>query len=557
MLATVVIAAGWSAGVVSAHAEVIGVDPPAGTVLPATPDEVTVTFTEPVSLSGGNVELFDATGASIPVEASVVDRTVHVDLPATLDDGTYLVAWRVISADSHPVSGTSTFSVGAPSAGGVTNVDLGGGAPVAASVWRIIAMAFTYGGVLVAVGLWWYSRRWHSAALHEPDENVVGALDRLDVWCSISALVGFVALIAAFPARLVTVGGDWSALTDGSFVTDNITGPIGLATAVTLVGLLGLVLCRPRDGSPARLAFGLLATVFALGGFAVEGHTRTKEPTWLIMLSDFVHTAAGSVWLGGVVALALMLRRTTGRWRTRIAVDVSWGALWAVIAVSAAGIAMSVIVLPSFNALADTSYGQALLVKIGLVLILLAIGARNRLSLVPDLETATADADPTHDGSVDDRSAAAGPAARLRRSVVAELVVFTLLLVATATLVGRSPVVADDAPTGIAPVSAPLSPIAGTVTATVSPGAVGANIIELTLLDDTGAPLAVIEPPAVELREETRGIGPLTLSAEDRGDGSFYMLADIPFVGDWTLTVRARTGTFDSTSAVVEFPIDR
>ena len=60
----------------------------------------------------------------------------------------------------------------------------------------------------------------------------------------------------------------------------------------------------------------------------------------------------------------------------------------------------------------------------------------------------------------------------------------------------------------------------------------------------------------MELREETRGIGPLTLSAEDRGDGSFYMLADIPFVGDWTLTVRARTGTFDSTSAIVEFPID-
>ena len=70
--------------------------------------------------------------------------------------------------------------------------------------------------------------------------------------------------------------------------------------------------------------------------------------------------------------------------------------------------------------------------------------------------------------------------------MTAELVVFALLLVATATLAGRSPVVADDAPVGLAPVSAELSPIAGTVTVTVSPGAVGANIIELTVLNDTG-----------------------------------------------------------------------
>ncbi len=539
---------GWSAGSAWAHAEQLGIEPPTGAVLPSTPDEVVVTFSEPISLSGGTAELYDDTGAIVPVEASVTDAVLHIDLPATLDDGTYLVAWRVISADSHPVSGTSTFSVGAPSTGGVADVDLGSGAPAAASIWRVIAMACTYGGVLVAVGLWWYSRRWHRGLLDHPDDLMVDALAKLDRWGSVAAVVGLFGLVAAFPARIVTVGGTWDALTDGSFVSDTITGPIGQATLLSALGLVGLLTFRASGRSRATLVVGLVGSALALGGFALEGHTRTKEPTWLIVASDLVHTAAGAAWLGGVLALAIMLRRTAGPWRARVALDVSWSALWAVVAVSIAGITMSVIVLPSFNALADTGYGLALMVKVGLVLVLLAIGVRSRLVLVPALEQAEGSDDPEPIGTA---------VRQMRRSLVIELVVFGLLLVATATLVGRSPVIADAADALLAPATAELAPSGGTVSVTIDPGAVGANIIDVTLLDEAGAPLGVIEPPTVELRERTRGIGPLALSAEDRGDGSYYMIADIPFVGTWELTVRARTGTFDSTVGVVEFPIDR
>jgi hypothetical protein len=59
------------------------------------------------------------------------------------------------------------------------------------------------------------------------------------------------------------------------------------------------------------------------------------------------------------------------------------------------------------------------------------------------------------------------------------------------------------------------------------------------------------------LRERTRGVGPIPLTAQDLGDGAYFAIADIPFVGTWELTVRARTGTFDSTAAVVEFTIDQ
>ncbi|MET0662441.1 MAG: copper resistance protein CopC [Ilumatobacteraceae bacterium] len=539
---------GWSAGSVSAHAEQLDVDPLNGSILETTPDEVVVTFNEPVSLSGGTAELFDDAGESVPVEASVTDSFLRIDLPPTLDDGTYLVAWRVISADSHPLAGTSTFSVGTPSSGGAADVDLGSGTPAAASLWRVVAMALTYGGVLVAVGTWWYSRRWHRGVLQQPDDAMTDALRRLDLWGTFAALIGALGLVIAFPARLVTVAGSWDALTDGSFVRDTITGPIGQATLVSLVGLLGLLIFRATGRSMLTLIAGLVSSLLALGGFAFEGHTRTKEPTRLLVVSDVMHTAAGAAWIAGVLALAIMLRRTTGAWRARVALDVSWTALWAVVVVSIGGLTMSVIVLPSFNALADTGYGLALMVKIGLVLVLLAIGVRSRLVLVPAIEEAQ------ESGHVESISVAVR---HLRRSVVVELFVFAMLLIATATLVGRSPVIAETTDAVIAPPPVELAPSGGTASVTINPGAVGANIVNLTLLDGNGEPLSVIEPPTLELRERTRGVGPIPLTAEDLGEGGYFAIADIPFVGTWELTVRARTGTFDSTAAVIEFTIDR
>ena len=60
-----------------------------------------------------STEVFDDTGATISTEGSVSGTTVSIGLPDELEDGTYVVAWRVISADSHPISGITVFSVGA------------------------------------------------------------------------------------------------------------------------------------------------------------------------------------------------------------------------------------------------------------------------------------------------------------------------------------------------------------------------------------------------------------------------------------------------------------
>ncbi|WP_181796883.1 copper resistance CopC family protein, partial [Streptomyces sp. WELS2] len=100
----------------SAHAVLRASDPADGTVLRTAPRHVTLRFSESVGLPAdsfriygpGNHRVRTAPAGHAPGESG----TARVTLPARLAPGTYTVAWRVVSADSHPVSGALTFSVG-------------------------------------------------------------------------------------------------------------------------------------------------------------------------------------------------------------------------------------------------------------------------------------------------------------------------------------------------------------------------------------------------------------------------------------------------------------
>lgn len=103
----------------SAHAVLTSSDPRAGTVLKTAPKEVTVSFDESVALAEDSVRVLDPDGRPVtagdPVHADGATDTARVPVNGDLQEGTYTVSWRVLSADSHAVSGAFTFSVGAPS----------------------------------------------------------------------------------------------------------------------------------------------------------------------------------------------------------------------------------------------------------------------------------------------------------------------------------------------------------------------------------------------------------------------------------------------------------
>ena len=115
LLAVLVLAGGLvalAASPASAHAEILSTSPSPGQVLTGAPSAITLSFNEPVSVSLGGVRVYNTREER--VDAGGVDQTgntVRLPLPK-LGLGSYVVTWRVTSADSHPVEGAFTFQIG-------------------------------------------------------------------------------------------------------------------------------------------------------------------------------------------------------------------------------------------------------------------------------------------------------------------------------------------------------------------------------------------------------------------------------------------------------------
>ena len=146
-----------------AHATVVGTTPGDTAVLKTAPKVVTMRFSEAVDLGPNSLRLLDATGSQIdagkPAHIAGDRSTAQLAMPSGLKNGTYVVAWRVTSSDSHPVSGAFSFSIGAPSSL-VTAAEPGRtGAAVrfADGIARGIAFAgfaLAVGGAFVLLVLW-------------------------------------------------------------------------------------------------------------------------------------------------------------------------------------------------------------------------------------------------------------------------------------------------------------------------------------------------------------------------------------------------------------------
>src|SRR5690349_312950 len=111
----------------AAHAVLVSSSPVDGEILKQAPARVTATFDEPVGVSSDSLRVFSPAGARVDSGGTVhgsKPSEITVRLATGLSHGTYTVSWHVISADSHPVQGAFSFSIGAPSKTVVTQASL-------------------------------------------------------------------------------------------------------------------------------------------------------------------------------------------------------------------------------------------------------------------------------------------------------------------------------------------------------------------------------------------------------------------------------------------------
>ncbi|WP_338684277.1 copper resistance CopC family protein [Streptomyces acidiscabies] len=361
------------AGTASAHAALAGTDPADGSVVRTVPGEVTLRFTESVGLLDDSIRVLSPENKRVKTgKASHVpgrSDAVRVTMPDDAGTGTFTVAWRVVSADSHPVSGAFTFSIGKPSptlaplsAGPVEN-------PTTNSLYTLTRYAaYVAAALLIGTAVF-------IAVCRPPDTRALRRPLRVGGWTLAGATV-----VLFFLRGPYETGAGIAEILDPSSLSRTATSRPGLAllARLLLLGVLALLMWQKWWSKRATLAAGAVTILGLALTWAAAEHASAGIQVPLAMTSTVLHLLSMAVWLGGLTSLFSVLNRSSVPVPARVIVAFSRTAATCVVVLVVTGVYQSWRGLGSLTALTESSYGRILLAKLAAVLVLLAVGAWSR-----------------------------------------------------------------------------------------------------------------------------------------------------------------------------------
>jgi copper transport protein len=526
-----------------AHANLVKSEPAANAVVAAAPAQLVLYFSEEVELRFTEVRVVGARGGPMiageprpqqPGPSSVI--TVPVTLAG---DDTYTVAWRTESAvDGHPTRGVFAFTVGTPPATPVVPLavaDWGGGPPTwLQALGRWLSFLGIAGLLGLAVAAPLLMRR-----LIRP----VPTRRALPWLVLVGTLLVAGALLTLFVQLWTSAGrvSNISAETLTTFLGETRYGTSWLVRAGVTVAGLGAAFVGLRTASRAMLwAAGLLA--FALPfTISVNAHVVAEAGNVPGTLIDGLHFVAAGLWIGGLAVLLFGQRREGERLDATAFRRFSPIAIGAVTALVATGVIAWLIVLGDLHATVDSTYGRLVLVKVGLLLPMLALGAvhfsRGRRAR-----------------SASSAQAAAGGAPRF--TLAAEALLGVSVLVAAAWLASTGP------PSEGAPAE---TSSAGTnalirhaddldLALQVNPSRPGRNVVTITVRQ--GAAAGPFERVAVDFTYLDQDIGTTQVLARDTGGGVYVVDGtQLSLPGKWRIDVDIQRPTKQDADASWEIVV--
>jgi copper transport protein len=517
----------------AAHATLLRSDPAHNDVLLEPPFQVELRFSEPVTLVPGKIQVIGPDGTRVDTdEARAVGGTVIIPLGDASARGSYLVSFRVISADSHPVAGGITYAVGAPSETPPTPVPdepLDAGIRTAIGVNKYLGYV---GLVLLIAPVVMLALLWPERLSRRGPARMV--------WIG----VGLVAL--------TTLAGIWLQVpyTTGSGLFEVTGADLGTVLASTYgaahlvrLGVLAsaALLLRPvLAGRSGRVDAALLSTlgVVALATWPVAGHPAASPVPAMSIGIDVIHLTAAAFWVGGLIFLAsFLLRRADAR---ELGVILPVWSRWAALAVSAlllAGVTQALIEIGTIPALLETSYGRLVLVKVGLVAAVVGVAAYSRRL-------------------VRTRIGAERPGP-LRMAVLAEAGLLATVLAFSSVLVQTTPArtaAADVGPPAPVDFVTTIDASLYSLQVQIIPAGVGNNVVHLYAYTLDGAPLPVAEWSA-SAALPAAGVEPIDVPLLAITDEHASGQAALPTPGEWEFRFTLRTTEIDQETVSVSVPI--
>ena len=550
----------------SAHATLLQSDPAPGAVLARSPSAIALRFDSPVSAALGAVRVYDRGGSRVDTGGTEVRGPVVRLRVSGLAKGSYVVTWRVTSADTHPVAGAFTFQVGntgnasSPAARRLAQRLLAqqGGDPVVGVAygvarWLVFAgLALLLGAVAFALAVW-------------PGARTSTRARGLLVGAWVVLVIGTVAglfLYGPYAAGLAL--GDAIHLSLLSHTVTIRFGQVALARLVLLVAALPVLYAAtvPAGQVTRRLARVVVPLAVLVGvalaatpGYA--GHAVTGRWVTLAIVADTLHVFAVGVWLGGLVLLGAVLLPGRGVAQLREALP-RWSrvATACLAVIVATGTFQAWRQVGSLGELRSTDYGRLLIVKVIVFAGMVVLASFSReivVHLFPASRFGSRRAVPIVAGGADDSANGEPGAAQeartlrtLRRSVWVEIAAGGAVLAVTALLVNAPPSRSDAASGRTANlVETTLRSSGLSVDVLFTPGRAGANDLHVSVLTSSGKPKTV-QDLRLTLDLAARKIPPLVVPLTPLGTGHYLASGfTIPLSGSWRVTARPLLSQFD------------
>ena len=478
-----------------AHAEFRGSDPAQDSLLDGLPAKVTLRFSEQVGVLVLEWRLPD--GRAETATGSAGADAVTVAPPPDAGRGTYVLRWRVASADGHPVGGSLVFSVGEVTAAAPE------AATAAASVPAVAARAGFVLALVLSVG---------AAVFHHAVAPVSARYARVA-----SLLAGLVLplgmlWVAVEGAERLGLGLD-AALTVPSMQA-GLQSPV-LFTVILAALAAPLVFGALQAGSlwAAAGALGLAALSFAVSGHALSAPSRIAP------VLTALHAGAILLWVGGLIPLALAMR---GGDRLMVLRRFSIVALPAVLVLIGSGSALALLHWGSAGLL-TSDWARLLAVKLAFVAGMLALALWHRLRAMPRL--------------------AGGAEAPVRRSVAVEAGLgIAVLMLAMGFRLAPPPSAAATVPD---PVATHIHTDKAMVDLTATAAFPGTTGFRLSIADGDFAPFDPKEV-TLSLTDEAAGIGPLSAPAVRTGQGMWEVPPlTLPTPGPWEVQITLLVTDFE------------
>lgn len=528
---------GLAAGPALAHALLVRSSPEANAELPQSPQQVDLYFSEALEPAFSSASVLNTEGQRVDNQDSAVDATDPTHMSLTLKrlpDGVYTVSWKAIStSDGHLTNGTFSFAVGSgneealAAAGAASQSGELSLADVILGWLTYLSAAVLTGGALFRLLVW--EPGFRAARLESSDSPPLpwGVIERTAV--TVLILAGLlILLVQGGKAGGDVLAAPWGKTLHTLLFSSRFGGMwiLRWLLSLALAGLIWIPARRRELWLASAAGAGIMFTI------SLGSHAAAEAQPVLPVLADWVHLLAGAVWVGGLSHFAPGMwaaRKLPDADRTRLAAELiprfTHLALPSVGVIAITGLYSAVLRVGTLQALVSTLYGQVLIAKSALALLMIGLGGINFMFITPRMRRGTAQ--PAGDPRL---------VAIFRRIVTSEISIGVILFLVVGLLTAAPPAQVANAAPSIQQ-SARADDLS--IDLKIEPGKVGLNVFSVTV---TSGGQPVDGARQVQLKfTPSSNLAPSTLDLPGRGGGQYIAkAANLSQAANWQIQVAVR-----------------